>query len=178
MSTDDVLRQYALSDTVCETFRRIGRRVPVRFGRTAKVKKQFVGELVDITWTYCKRKGGGFTCWVVYKGLAPRSHHVILKEMLADYTHYTHELIDQGHELKRIKNDSINPSKDLDIYTNGGWVPLGTFFPIQVRELHSSEVCERWARENGANTDMDICHRILQDAYGRMREILYRHHTV
>ena len=124
--------------------------VPVRFGRTAKVRLVLDGTLEYCTLDQNQRKGGGFIFWVTYKGeLLP--HQTVLKKMLQEYcTHVTTIKLTTNPQIKPVKNLILNVSKDLLFLLNDCEpLQLGTIFPCAVRSMNKTEVCERWIKQVG-----------------------------
>ena len=118
--------------------------VTVRFGRTSKITETFVGNLLYCTWSATGRKGGGFVFHIEYGGRCD-SHHVVLPNMLADYTRCIDAYIEKGAKLKQVKNCVLNPTKDLQVLLSGCKPqPLGSIFPTRIRELADQEECWGW----------------------------------
>jgi hypothetical protein len=139
-----MLAHYELSKSICSTFRNCFGGCPVRFGRTSKIGLEYIGQVCNISWVHCKRKGGGFTMWLRYKDQEERPHHAILRDMVDDYCRDINSLVRLGEPLKEVKNRSVNPSRDLEIYYMEKWISVGELFPIEVRELRSQELCANW----------------------------------
>jgi hypothetical protein len=162
--------QHDMANTICQTFRQKYTNSYVRFARTCKIDVRFIAQIIEISWTHCKRKGGGFTIWLSYKGNKARSHHMILREMVVDYSDKINELIFQGHKLKPVKNKSINPSKDLEILCDGLWSNISVLFPIEIRELRQAHICNIWSEINNIDSDIDIYRKSLENTYYKMIE--------
>ena len=141
-----------VSQQICKRFKELYKDKRVRFGRTSKITKQFIGIFKNISWEDNNRKGGGYVLHILYKGKLD-SHHIILGEMLNDYTRYIQECIKNGELLKPIKNHTTNPSKDLEFYVNGDWIPYQTLFPIETREMKNIYICRKWITESSIKTD-------------------------
>jgi len=164
----DLQERHKLSTDVCDTFRTAFIGSKVRFARTSKVLVEFVAQLDGISWTCCKRKGGGFTMWLKYKKHEPRPHHAVLREMVADYTAHVQERILTGENLKPVRNKAVNPSKDLEIFLHDNWVPMSSIFPINIREMSSYTVTGNWIRKYTVETDMSTLRKVLQSKYSHL----------
>jgi hypothetical protein len=111
----------------------------VQFARTSKIDDTFQGILSHCTWSDNKRRGGGFVFWIFYRSEQPRTHFVVLKEMLRDYSSRVSQL-----QLKSIQNITPNATKDLELLIDNVAVRLGSVFPTKIRELKSVERCTAW----------------------------------
>lgn len=161
-------RRHELAKSICNTFNNTFLKCYVRFGRTVKIKTEFYAVVAGISWVYSKRKGGGFTIWLLYKENEARPHNVVLKDMVNDYSNYIDNLILIGKNLKEVKNKTTNPSKDIEFLFKGKWLMMEKIFPISVRELVSSVVCEEWNDRYKTYSDIEIYSDLLKKSYTSM----------
>jgi hypothetical protein len=117
---------------------------PIRFGRTHKVQRRFVGTARSIIWKGpCKRRGGAFVILCDYDTMREQEHKMVLLQMIEDYSEHLLQLklVGAKPEKKRRKqydvcrNKTINSSTDLQLYIHGKWLSFGKYMPSKVREL-------------------------------------------
>ena len=124
---------------ICQTFRDCHTPAPIIWSRSNHNLPIISGVLPDVKFnpTYAKRKGGGFVFTLRYNDYID-DHSVILKKMLHDYT-MSMKLIGRN-----VKNQIINPSKDISIISNNRHILFNKIFPWSVRELKNLEECKQW----------------------------------
>lgn len=166
-----------LIKSILQTFKQSFVGCDMRFGRTKKISHVFKGIISDISWTDCKRKGGGFTIWVTYKDIT-RPHNIILKQMVDEYVAVVEEMKKKGIKLKSIRNRTINASKDLEVCFKGEWKCLDEIFPIEVRELRNHINCKVWTNKYTMNKNSILFLDLLYKEYEHIsQDILIYNHT-
>jgi len=123
--------------------------VPIRWGKTKKIKDVFIGHLIGASFSHTSRMGGGFNLHIRYGGVNYSNHQDTMKQMQKDYFQCLQVYIDTANggplmiDNKRIvipRTTSRNASTDLELFLPQGdnvnkWVPFGEFMPNSVRML-------------------------------------------
>ena len=151
---------------ILEKLRRIiGNGVNISFGRVSKTDEILIGQMYDVQYKECSRRGGGFIFMCAYNSksgggvLHNAPHQEVLKMMLYDYVAIIKNLRETRAPCKKRRmgfteprNLAINASHDLRIKIDDQWVHLNELIPTSVRELNSAAV-QLWLNEPGTEVD-------------------------
>ena len=133
--------------------------VPIRWGKTKKIKDMFIGYLVGASFTPTSRMGGGFNLKINYGDIVDDGHQTTMKRMQKDYFQVLQSYIDSANgervfiNNKRIvipRTTSRNASTDLELFIPyfgvNRWIPFGKFMPNSVRML------DEWSAKGNASS--------------------------
>lgn len=169
--------QLVLAEYVVRKITPVISNCPIRFGRTHKVDRRFIGVSRYIWWQGpCARRGGSFVIVCDYGDLKGQAHSTVLKKMLSDYSEYLQMLSRSNAVPKKgrkpfsiCRTQCVNMAVDLEFFVGGMWQPLCQILPTKVRELDQEAVL-KWVDEEVEDQESIQMHPDFEELSKHVRQ--------